>query len=166
MRAFVSLRPSREAVAHFEAALVGCRTSPPEQWHITLAFLGEVEDPEGLYDGLRAAAARTSPFPLHLAGGGAFARARVVWVGVGGDVEALAGLAADVQQAGRNAGVPLETGRFRPHVTVGRTGRLDPVVLRNYSGPQWQVDEVELVQSVLGRTATHTVLERFPLYQA
>ena len=166
MRLFVSLRPSDEAVAHLVAALSDRPTSRPDQWHITLAFLGEVSSAEVLYDGLRDAAARTSPFALHLAGGGAFTRARVVWVGVGGDVERLGGLAADVQQACRDAGIPLETRRFKPHLTVGRTGRLDPVVLTNYTGPPWQVREVDLVQSVLGRTATHTVLERFALYQA
>jgi 2'-5' RNA ligase len=166
MRLFVSLRPSAKAVAHLAAALSDRPTSRPEQWHITLAFLGDVDNPEGLYGGLRAAAARTSPFAVHLAGGGAFTRARVVWVGVGGDVEALGGLATDVQAACREAGIRLDAHRFRPHVTVGRTGRLDPAVLHDYSGPPWRVREVELVHSVLGRTARHTVLERFPLYQA
>jgi 2'-5' RNA ligase len=166
MRLFVSLRPSDEAVAHLTAALSDVPTSRPDQWHVTLAFLGEVSQPEVLSARLRAAAARTSPFPLHLAGAGAFTRARVVWVGVGGDVVTLGGLAADVQQACRDVGVPLETRRFRAHLTVGRTGRLDPAVLKNYTGPPWQVREVELVHSVLGKTATHTVLERFPLYQA
>jgi 2'-5' RNA ligase len=166
VRLFVSLRPSEEAVAHLVAALSERQTSRPDQWHITLAFLGEVDSPEGLSDGLQEAAACTSPFPLHLAGGGAFTRARVVWVGVGGDGESLGGLASDVQRTCRDAGIPLETRRFRPHVTVGRTGRLDPAVLRDYRGPAWQVREVELVHSVLGKTATHTVLERFALYQA
>ena len=166
MRLFVSLRPSAPVVAHLAAALDGRRTSPPEQWHITLAFLGEVGNPEVLYDGLRAAAAGTSPFTLHLSGAGAFTRARVVWVGVGGDVDGLRGLASEVQLACRDAGIALETRPFRPHLTIGRTGRLDAAVLKDYGGPAWQVQEVELVHSVLGRTATHTVLERFALYQA
>ena len=54
---------------------------------------------------------------------------------------------------------------YPPHLTVGRLGHLDPQ-LTDYVGPAWRVGEIELVQSVLGRTATHTVLERFPLYQA
>ena len=166
MRLVIALRPSVEAVARLAAALADRPPCRPDQWHITLAFLGEVSKPEVLYDGLRTAAARTSSFPLHLTGGGAFARARVVWVGIGGDADSLGALAADVQQACRDAGVPLEQRRFRPHVTVGRTGRLDPVVLRTDTGTPWQVAEVELVHSVLGKTATHTVLEQFALYQA
>jgi 2'-5' RNA ligase len=166
VRLFVSLRPSRQAVSHLAAALSSRRTSTPEQWHITLAFLGEVSHPEGLYDGLREAAARTPPFELHLAGSGAFRGARVVWTGVAGDVDGLGALASEVQHACRSAGVPLERRRFRPHLTVGKTGRIEPAMLSAYQGPPWQVREVELVDSVLGRTATHTVLERFPLYQA
>lgn len=166
MRLFVSLRPSPQAVAHLATSLVGRRTGLPEQWHVTLAFLGEVSRPEIVYDGLRAAASRTPPFELQLAGGGAFTRARVVWTGLGGDLDGLAALAADVQQASRDAGIAVEHRRFRPHVTVGKTGRVDPALLSDYRGPSWQVREIELVHSVLGRTATHTVVERFPLYQA
>jgi 2'-5' RNA ligase len=166
VRLFVSLRPPPQSVAHLAAALVGRRTSPPEQWHVTLAFLGEVSNPEILYDGLRAAASRTPPFELHLAGGGAFNAARVAWAGLGGDLDGLAVLASEAQQACRDAGIALEHRRFRPHLTVGKTGRVDPALLSDYRGPPWQVREIELVHSVLGRTVTHTVVERFPLYQA
>ena len=166
MRLFVSLRPSRQALAHLGAALSGRRTSNPEQWHITLAFLGEVGRAEILYDGLRAAAARTPEFALHLAGSGAFSGPRVVWAGVGGDVDGLAALAAEVQQACREAGIALESRRFRPHLTIGKTGRIDPSQLSAYEGPPWTVHQVELVRSVLGTSVSHTVLERFPLYQA
>jgi 2'-5' RNA ligase len=166
VRLFVSLRPSRQAVAHLAAALSSRRTSKPDQWHITLAFLGEVGHPEGLYDGLRDAAARTPPFELRLAGSGSFTGPRVVWVGVAGDLDGLGALASEVQHACRAAGVLLEPRRFRPHLTVGKTGRLDPALLGQYDGPPWQVREIELVHSVLGKSVTHTVLERFPLYQA
>jgi 2'-5' RNA ligase len=166
VRLFVSLRPSRQALAHLTAALSGRRTGKPDQWHITLAFLGEVTRPEVLYDGLRVAADRTPPFELHLAGGGAFTGPRVVWTGIGGDLDGLAALASEVQQACRSAGVPLEKRRFRPHLTVGKTGRIDPAMLSGYVGPVWRVHEIELVQSVLGKAVTHTVLERFALYQA
>jgi 2'-5' RNA ligase len=166
VRLFVSLRPSRQALAHLGTALAGRRTSNPEQWHITVAFLGEVERPEVLYDGLRAAASRTPEFPLQLAGAGAFSGTRVVWAGVAGDLDALTALAAQVQQACRDAGVVLERRPFRPHLTIGKSGQIEPALLRDYAGPAWTVHEVELVHSVLGTQATHTVLERFPLYQA
>jgi 2'-5' RNA ligase len=166
VRLFVSIRPSRRAVAHLDAALAGRRTSRQDQWHVTLALLGEVADPEVLRGPLGEAARSMQPFDVHLAGGSAFNGARAAWAGVGGDVEALSSLAAAVQQACRGAGAWSGNRRFRPHLTVGTTTRIDPPVLDGYAGPSWQVEEIELVQSVLGRTATHTVLERFPLYQA
>jgi 2'-5' RNA ligase len=166
VRLFVSLRPSRQAVAHLTAALSGRRSSPPDQWHVTLAFLGEVAHPEVLYDGLRAAAGTTPPFELHLAGGGAFTGPRAVWTGLAGDLDGLGALASEVHQACRDAGVSLAQRRFRPHLTVGKTGRIDPALLNSYTGPPWRVHDVELVHSVLGKQVTHTVLERFPLYQA
>jgi 2'-5' RNA ligase len=166
VRLFVAIRPSRQAVAHLGTALTGRRTSPPDRWHVTLAFLGEVDDPSPLRDPLRAAALASSPFELHLAGGGAFSGSRVAWAGVKGDVDGLSALAAAVQHAAREVGVPVDQRRFRPHLTVGDVRRVPPAVLDGYAGPTWRVREVELVHSVLGRAATHIVLDRFPLYQA
>jgi 2'-5' RNA ligase len=166
MRLFVSVRPPPTAIAHLAAALPGSRTSRTDQWHITLAFLSDVPASTGLYQGLCDATAKHRPFELQLAGGGVFGGARVVWAGVGGEVEQLNRLASDVQAACRAAGVALDHRSYRPHVTVGKVGRLDPEALQGYVGPAWPVREVELVHSVLRKTAGHTVLERFALYQA
>ena len=160
------MRPSPQAIAHLESALAGRHTSRSDQWHVTLAFLGDVSRAESLSQGLRSAAAAVPPFTLHLEGGGAFRGARVVWAGLGGDLQPLAELAGRVQQACRESGIPLDQRPFRPHLTVGKLGHLDPHVLRDYSGPSWRVSQIELVRSVLGRTAVHTVVETFPLYQA
>jgi 2'-5' RNA ligase len=164
MRLFVAVRPPPPAIAHLAAAVSASRTSRADQWHITLTFLGDVRPTEALYDGLRDAAAQRSPFELHLTGGGTFSGGHVVWAGVGGDREQMSGLASDVQDACRD--VAPERRRFRPHLTVGRAGRVDPEVLRGYVGPTWPVREIELVHSVLGKEAVHSVLERFALYQA
>jgi 2'-5' RNA ligase len=158
VRLFVSLRPSQSAVAHLSAAVAGQPVSRADQWHVTLAFLGDVASGDPLRDGLRAAAAAHSPFRLHLHGSGSFGR--TTWTGVGGDVPALRALQADVAAACRDAGVQLEERSYRPHLTVGR---VEPSVLREYEGPPWPVSAVELVRSVLGKGAVHSVLERYPL---
>lgn len=158
----MQVRPSQQAVTHLREHLASARTGHPEQWHVTLAFLGDVTAAEPLYDGLRAAGAAHEPFSLRLVGGGRFGR-RATWVGVGGDVAHLRSLAEHAHDACRATGLPLEPHPFRPHLTVGR---VDPRALSSYDGPAWRVSQLELVHSVLGRTATHTVLERFPLYQA
>ena len=162
MRLFVQVRPSDAALAHLQRHLADVRTSNPAQWHVTLAFLGEVPAAEPLYDGLTAAAARHAPFQLSLRGGGSFGP-RATWAGLGGDVAALRALAADVEEACRAAGAQLEERAYRPHLTVGRVDRR---LLSSYDGPGWTVREIQLVHSVLGQRAVHTVLRAFPLYQA
>jgi 2'-5' RNA ligase len=163
VRLFVQVRPSEQAVTHLREHLASARTSTPQQWHVTLAFLGDVPAAEPLYDGLRDAAAAHEPFSLRLVGSGRFGR-RATWVGIGGDVIHLHSLAEHVQDACRAAGVPLEPRPYRPHLTVGR---VDPRALSSYEGPAWRVAQVELVHSVLGQRVVHTVLHAFPLsYQA
>lgn len=159
MRLFASVRPSPAVVAHLSAHLGRIRTAPPEQWHVTLAFLGDVDDDAAVQEQLEVAADLHAPFSLRLAGSGTFG-SRTTWAGVAGDVDALRSLAGDVQDACRAAGVELERRAYRPHLTVGR---IDPRLLSAYESPSWRVEEVELVQSVLGKRAVHTVRRVFPL---
>ena len=161
MRLFVALRPPPEAVADLQGRLPQW-PSPPQRWHVTLAFLGEVAEVGPVDAALAVALAGAPAAELVLAGSGTFGPGPV-WVGVDGDLDGLHELAARVAAAVRQAGVPLESRRFRPHLTVGRRGRPDPARLTGYRGPAWTAREVELVRSDLGSTVTHTVLQRYPL---
>jgi 2'-5' RNA ligase len=161
VRLFVALRPPPDAVAHLQAQLPQW-PSAPERWHLTLAFLGEVADARPV-DRALAAALDGAPAPeLRLVGSGTFGR-RTMWVGLDGDLAGLQELGGKVSAGVRQAGVPLERRRYRPHLTVGRGGRPDPARLSGYCGPDWTAREVELVHSELGRTVVHTVLARYPL---
>ena len=69
-----------------------------EGLHLTLRFLGPTLDERrpAVEAAIRTAAARARPFPIRIAGGGAFpspARPRVLWLGVTGGAEQLAALA-------------------------------------------------------------------------
>lgn len=155
MRLFVSVRPSSEAVEDLLRRVRG----PAERWHVTLAFLGEQPAAAPYDDAVADAVRGRGPFRLRLAGGGSFGRA--TWAGVEGDVEALRALQADVTAACRAAGAELERRRYRPHLTVARG--IPPRVLDGYAGPEWVVQEVELVRSTLGAPVVHEVLSRHPL---
>jgi 2'-5' RNA ligase len=161
MRLFVSLRPPAEAVADLRDR-VARWPSPPERWHVTLAFLGDAE-PEPVREALHRRLAGQPGFDLQLEGSGSFGRSGPVWVGVGGNVPALRDLAVEVAAAAREAGVELERRAYRPHLTVGKRGHPDPTRLASYRGPVWRAQEVELVRSDLGRSVVHTVLQRYPL---
>lgn len=162
MRLFVSLRPPAHAVDHLAAAAKGLRTTDVAQWHITLAFLGEVPDPQPV--AAQLATLSHPPVVLQLKGSGRLrSQGGLVYAGVAGDVDALHRLAAEVQDACRRAGAHLEDRPYRPHLTVARRAPREATVLAAYEGPVWTADEVELVRSHLSARAVHEVLERFPL---
>ena len=189
MRVFLALRPPVEEVDRLDDFLDVRRDAGPfnwtsaEQFHLTLAFLADVPEyrVDDLIEATAAAAARRTQFELSFGGGGAFpnpARAKVLWVGLRGDEQAeseLAALAAGVRGAAAHGGATVDGQRFRPHVTVARTGRPTPMdrwvrLLDSFSGSLWTADEVEVVQSHLGEgprgRPRHEVLARLPLGSA
>ena len=92
--------------------------------HVTVKFLGQIEDPRVgvIGDALGAVATRTRSFELGVRDLGAFptaARPRIVWVGLE-PAAPLAALAADVDTALGALGMPRESRPFAAHVTLGR----------------------------------------------
>jgi RNA 2',3'-cyclic 3'-phosphodiesterase len=112
------------AVAPLRAAEPALAWVRPERLHLTMKFMGDVDD-EGLARLARAAdavAARHRPFEMTLGGVGAFPnfrRARVVWMGVAGDPR-LELLHHDLELACGEEGFELEGRPFRPHITLAR----------------------------------------------
>ena len=169
MRLFVALVPPPSAVEHLDVFLEVRRSAAPfrwasaEQFHVTLAFLAEVEERrlDDLVERIGRAAARRTSFDTRIAGGGAFpnaGRARVLWAGLELDESGhpeLDRLATGCRAAANRAGIAVDGQRFRPHVTLARLGHPAEVsdwvrLLDTYAGPTWPVDRVALVASYLG----------------
>lgn len=169
-RMFVAVVPPSEVVDHLDVfldvrrAAAAYHWAPPEQFHVTLAFLAEVPDCklDDLVERLDRAAARRRSFGASVAGGGAFpdaGRARVLWAGLDVDDRGrteLSRMATGARAAANRAGVPVDGQRFRPHVTLARLGHPGEVtswvrLLDAYRGPTWTVDRVTLVASYLGK---------------
>lgn len=171
VRLFVAVYPSPAALGALAAELpplpAPWRAVAPEQWHLTLAFLGEVPPNRitELTSRLDRAAARTHPPAIALAGLGAFPcarRARVLWAGVHGDRDALTRLAERVNAAARGSGVPTEARGYRPHLTLAHArqpGGTDAgdllAAMRGYTGRLEPVAEIVLVHSTLGAAVRH-----------
>jgi RNA 2',3'-cyclic 3'-phosphodiesterase len=179
VRLFVAVAPPAEEVAALDAALGSrdeqLRWVPPDQWHLTLVFCGEVAAsvvPE-LTDRLARAAARTPALSLRLSAGGTFpkqaARARVLWVGLDGDMPTLSRLAERCAAAARRCGIDVEHRPFRPHLTLARARQatvdaFDHVTrLSTYKGRAWTVESIRLVHSTLGAKVHHQTLAEFRL---
>jgi 2'-5' RNA ligase len=199
MRLFAAVRPPDNALDHLSAALASAlnpradRSSPLQpraNWHVTLAFYGEVPDAAapGIAANLATGVAGAGRFEVELRGAGAFRR-KVGWIGVGGDVAALdrlsraaagawpaAGAGAEGNHgAGPQTRVPARGDSRRPHLTVSRAADRPGTAaalraLSVYVGPSWLVGEVLLLRSELGqgpgRHARYTRLAEIPLAAA
>jgi 2'-5' RNA ligase len=100
------------------------RWARPEGLHITLRFLGDAtqEQVDRLVRGISELPDRPR-FSLVCRGLGTFGsltRPRVLWAGVGGDLDALASVQADVERMCVRFGWPADEQRFTPHITLAR----------------------------------------------
>jgi len=149
----------------------------PDNLHVTLKFLGEVEPGrvEAVGAALGPVAKTTAAFDVEVLGLGAFpspTRPRVVWAGLGAGAAPLAALAGRVDAALATAAFAPETRPFAGHVTLGRVrepqraprlaAALDAGASRRFG--LVAVDRIALVRSDLSpRGARYTVLETWPL---
>lgn len=163
VRAFAALglpQAHREALG---AYIERCRTlAPGFRWvqadgiHLTLRFMGSLDNGQEAAVRGGLAAIRAAPYEASLGGLGTFGgrRASVVWVSLVAGIEATAALAAACERACRAAGLEPEDRRFRPHVTLARarsrSGEPLPELPPAPELPTWTVDELVLFESRLG----------------
>jgi 2'-5' RNA ligase len=152
----------------------GVRWVRPDRMHLTLVFLGEVENDyaEPAAGPLAEACGEHGAFEAALGGLGAFpnpSRARVAWVGMKQGGDALVRLQASVSRALEGMGYQPERRRFSPHLTLGRLrmpGDVSRLVGRDFSGTRFTVERVTLFKSVLRPEGPqYTRLADFPLAQ-
>ncbi len=179
-RAFLAVVPPPEVLRRTESladsvrqADDGLRWTRVDQRHVTLQFLGRVDDVESLAASVGESVRRTPPFTIALGGAGAFPSARrasVLWLGVSNGVEQLAALAGAIVDATAPLGFVPDDRPFRAHVTLARSTQsrdLRPVVEALASaaaGPSFTVDRVVLFDSdTRADGAVHTECARFAL---
>ncbi|MDQ4038287.1 MAG: RNA 2',3'-cyclic phosphodiesterase [Actinomycetota bacterium] len=179
-RLFVALKPPRAALDELSGAVQPLRDDAPaarwtrlDSWHLTLEFLGAVEEPGivVLMQRLDLVAGQHGPIELSITGGGRFGD-RVLWAGITGDLEPLRRLARAVRAAALEAGVQVDSRPYRGHLTLARGApgiNLRPLVerLRQFSGSAWAATELYLIESRLGAgpdgTALYETCAHWPL---
>jgi 2'-5' RNA ligase len=147
----------------------------PENLHVSLVFLGEVDDRElpQVCRVVQEVAAGEPPFALRVAGVGAFPNPRhpkVVWAGITDGADALQHLHQSLEANLLALGCYRQEERgYTPHVTLGRVkGERDGMALApelskrlSWDGGRTMVDEVVVFGSVLEKTGpVYTVLGR------
>ncbi|HIC08613.1 MAG TPA: RNA 2',3'-cyclic phosphodiesterase [Aquificales bacterium] len=134
----------------------------PQNLHITLQFIGEVER-DTLFELLKTAqevANSFRPFRITYKGLGVFPhprRPRILWVGVDSGAGILKRLARAVEVANRRVkNIRPDTKPFHPHVTICRMKRVDERKLRffmrkyqNYVFGEEIVNRVAVIKSTL-----------------
>lgn len=130
MRAFLGLpleRDSRSEVRAWRDGNLFCdgRAVDPENFHITLCFLGSVSaaDLDRICE--QADALDAAPFDLVLDETGYFARPRVLWIGPSRPPPAIGELSRSLGRIAARAGLRIDRRPFRPHLTLMRKCR-DP----------------------------------------
>jgi RNA 2',3'-cyclic 3'-phosphodiesterase len=149
----------------------------PEGVHLTLKFLGDVEEGQvaRLGDALAEGLKGETSFILQAKGVGTFPTPkapRVVWLGVEGEVARLTSLADKVEEICANLEFPKESRPFKAHLTLGRVrsprGRSQLVkMLENFKDAdlgEFKADAVSVMKSELKRTgAVYTEMRRIEL---
>jgi 2'-5' RNA ligase len=155
------------------------RWTKPEQFHLTLRFLGEV--PAGrvaaLQEAINAVCAGEPALRLRTQGVGFFPNARaprVIWAGVNDGEGRLVDLQKKIEGAVQPFTQEQGTERFAGHVTIGRVKFLKRPEIEKLAAHaqavkdrlfgEWTANEVELIRSDLLPTgASHTLLAAFRL---
>jgi 2'-5' RNA ligase len=180
VRAFLAVDLPEAARAQAARALETVRAAvdaparwvDPEKLHLTLKFLGQVEERRlpRIAELAAARIARLGPIEMELGGFGAFPHARaarIVWLGVSAGAPALARAARKLDSAAARAGVPRERRPFRAHLTLGRLrtpGRVPLERLVAPPGDPFSVEEVVLYESRPDSNgSTYVPLARLPL---
>ena len=167
LRLFVALEISddaRGAIAEIGSGLPDARWVAPENLHVTLRFIGEVDDPVAEEVDAELIGLGGRALTLTLAGLDCFEsrdRVRAVWVRVAGGDD-LIQLQRSVEFALRRAGVAPDTHKFVPHVTVARlrnvaVERVVPYLQHHgdFRVPPFAVSRFTLFRSHMGRGGSH-----------
>jgi 2'-5' RNA ligase len=184
MRVFIGLKLPDEvttAIQRIQEKLAGHRFKvrwvKAESIHLTLKFLGDVDG--HLIDDVAASVTDAvdgmPPFQLYAKGIGVFPsikRARVIWLGISGQVPALTELQKTIEINLARLGFPHDRRPFSGHLTLGRTkGAIEAVTLRKaidefrtFESESFIVEKVTVFRSEVKPTgAVYTELREISL---
>lgn len=142
----------------------------PEDYHITLAFLGSAgfQKINDLKQSVMKKVFGHPTFSMELSGLGTFGqkeRPRVIWAGIAAD-DHLFHLQKQIHCAVYSEGFKLEERPYRPHITLAKkwigTDHLDRRILETgIERLSWKINEVILYRTLMGRNPKYQPLKTF-----
>ncbi|QOR40647.1 RNA 2',3'-cyclic phosphodiesterase [Billgrantia diversa] len=154
MRLFLALMPPPELrerlgeLAEIAHARCGGRRMPDESLHLTLAFLGEVEEARAAELVEWVQGLTIPPGEWHLDCWGGFRRPGIVWVGAQAADPALSQLQGRLWSTLEPLGFGTRPTQFVPHVTLLRRAATLPLEYLPPIELSWFYNQLELIQSI------------------
>lgn len=164
IRLFVGLPLPDGVIARLQImcnGLPGAKWVEPANMHLTLRFIGEVDEKSAEEIDDRLSRIDAPAFDMELRGLGTFGqghKTRVLWAGVAPSND-LNHLQSKVESAVVRAGQPPEQRKFTPHVTLAKFSRPHPPRIQTFvegnnlfqAGP-FRIDQFTLFESQLGKS--------------
>lgn len=150
---------------HFLSYFSVCQGKPVaiENWHMTLAFLGMVEEESMPCYQQAASGLAVSPFTLQLDSCGYFKRAGVAWLSCRHVPAELRQLVDSLQDGIPHCGFQREARPWQAHMTLVRKARHAPLC-QPAGIVDWPVSDFCLVESrTCAEGVQYQVLQRWPL---
>jgi len=133
MRAFIAIELPDEIKDHLsrlqqdlKAAQADVKWVEPKNIHLTLKFLGEIDDKklDGITKITEDTCGQKNRFPARICSLGAFPKTespRVIWVGIDTGDKEVKQIAKELEERIAKIGIPKEGKLFSSHITIGRT---------------------------------------------
>lgn len=114
-----------EVIEKFSASKASVKWVEPENAHVTLKFLGNVDEERlpDIYNACELAAAGFKPVNLEVRAVGCFpnlSRPRIVWLGIQKGADEIKWLQKKIESELERIGFPKEDREFKTHLTIGR----------------------------------------------
>lgn len=150
-----------QIISDLQKADAGVKWVKPEQIHLTVKFLGETNESkvDSIKNSLDNIAEKQKTINVSLSKLGVFpnlVRPKIIWVGLEGEISALANLADKVSNDFEKFGFEKERRKFKAHLTLGRVKSdrglfelSDLISKYNLSQMQFDFKKLVLYKSVL-----------------
>ncbi|WMS41075.1 RNA 2',3'-cyclic phosphodiesterase [Acuticoccus sp. MNP-M23] len=145
----------RTQLTFLRGGLKGARWIDPANYHITLRFIGDVDDRVADEIAYTLSSIQRDPLSIRLCGLASFGsrKPHSVYARVE-PTEALSELQAEQERMFQRLGLPAEARRFTPHVTIARLRGTSPrevadwlTVRGGFAVPPFEVEEFALLSS-------------------
>jgi 2'-5' RNA ligase len=157
-----------QSLSMLQSGVPGARWSMREQLHLTLRFIGEVDERDATDIDETLAAISAPRFALQLKGLGSFGgkSPRALWAGVAAN-DALLHLQRKIESAIQRLGLAAEERKYTPHVTLARLRAAPPQRVMDYladhglyASAPFEVRDFALFSSRLTPNGSIYVVER------